>query len=367
MTRVERRKVVLVTNIPAPYRVPVFNRLSLSPDFAFTIIFCALREPNREWALPTLYCPHRVLRGRVHVRGDRYVHNNPDVVRHLGQLRPDVVITTGFNPTHLFAFAYAKLSGAVHVAMTDGTFESEKSLGEIHRLVRRFVYARSGAFIGASRGSTRLYLDYGVPERTIFQSPLAVDNAKFAQSANGGRDFDLMFCGQLIARKLPLFALDVAERTSVVLGRSVTVLVVGAGPMQEEVVLRSKSVRGIRITVFGQAPQEQLPALYSRCKVLLFPTLQDPWGVVANEASAAGLPVLISPAAGAAGELVLHGVSGEILPLDPDAWATAAAALLSDQEKWNQFSEAAKRQAQRFTFEAASRGITDAIAFAINK
>jgi len=355
----------MVANIPAPYRVPVYNRLSLSPEFEFSVIFCAEREPNRQWTLPALDCPHRFLREHMHVRGGRYIHNNPDVVTQLWQLRPDVLITTGFNPTHLFAFGYAMLTRSIHIAMTDGTSQSEKSLGDLHRLVRRFVYARSSAFIGASRGSAQLYSDYGVPERAIFQSCLAVDNAKFA--LDGERYCDLMFCGQLIPRKVPLFAIEVAERTSDLLARPVNLLVVGAGPMQEEVERRAADARGARVELAGHVPQQRLPAFYARSRIFLFPTLEDPWGVVANEACAAGLPVLISPAAGAAGELVVDGVNGEVLPLDVEAWARSAAALLDDQDRWNRFSEAARNQAARFSFEAASHGIRDAIMFALSK
>src|SRR5262249_32896590 len=123
--------------------------------------------------------------------------------------------------------------------------------------------------------------------------------------------------------------------------------------------------RGAEIVFFGQASQEQLPALYALAKVFLFPTTQDAWGIVANEASAAGLPVIVSPAAGAAGELVVDGVNGHVLDLDVDAWATAAARLLGDEERWQRFSERASAQAKCFTFEAAARGIADAVWFSV--
>lgn len=359
------RKVVMITNIPAPYRVPVYSQLSTSSQFEFSVLFCAEKEPNRQWTLPALSFPHAFLRERCSIRKDRYVHTNPDVLRHLWRLRPSVVITTGFNPTHLLAFSYAMLTSAVHIPWTDGTIQSEKSLGRSHRLVRQIVYARSRAFVGASHGSAKLYRKYGVPERAIFRSNLAVDNVRFTPLGDGHRDFDLMFCGQLIARKLPNFAMEVAQRASDLLGRKVTILFVGTGPMERELVNQAKAANGARSVFFGHASQDQLPGLYARCKVFLFPTMDDPWGVVANEACASGLPVLISPAAGAAGELVEHGVNGEVLPLQTDAWAKAAVALLSDQERWRQLSEAALRRAHDFTFDAAARGVADAIDFGL--
>jgi glycosyltransferase involved in cell wall biosynthesis len=52
----------------------------------------------------------------------------------------------------------------------------------------------------------------------------------------------------------------------------------------------------------SQTPAE-MPAIYRSADVLVFPTLEDPWGLVANEAILAGLPVLCSTYAGCAQEL----------------------------------------------------------------
>jgi len=360
-------RAVLVTNIPAPYRVPVFNLLVGMPQLEFTVIFCAEREPDRSWDYPALTCAHVFLRQRMVARHGRWVHINPDVLGHLRRLTPDVVITTGLNPTHLLAFAYTMATRAAHIHMTDGTATSEQMRGWKHRLLRTWVFRNSRAFIGASNGSVALYRGYGIAEGAIFRSPLAVDNARFGCAATGQRDFDLMFCGQLIERKLPKFALDVAQRTGALCGRTVRMLVVGTGPLQEELVRYSSAERtspGVEVVFFGHASQAELPALYARAKVLLFPTTQDPWGVVANEASAACLPVIVSPFAGVAHELVVDGVNGHVLPLAAGLWAEAAAGLLSDERKWMRFSRAASEQAARFTYEIAARGIAEAVSFA---
>jgi hypothetical protein len=101
-------RLAIVTNIPAPYRVPVFNQLGLDPDIDLQVIYAARREPDREWDLPTLTHAHAFLREDVHKRKNgRFFHNNPDVFVALKKFAPRVVLTTGFNPTHLYAFSYA--------------------------------------------------------------------------------------------------------------------------------------------------------------------------------------------------------------------------------------------------------------------
>jgi glycosyltransferase involved in cell wall biosynthesis len=54
----------------------------------------------------------------------------------------------------------------------------------------------------------------------------------------------------------------------------------------------------------------QLPALYAAADIYVLPTLADEWGVVVNEAMAAGLPVLGSCHSQAVEELVAEGETG---------------------------------------------------------
>jgi len=58
-----------------------------------------------------------------------------------------------------------------------------------------------------------------------------------------------------------------------------------------------------------------LTALYKACDVLVLPSWFEPWGVVINEAVAAGLAVVASEAVGSAAELVRDGVNGRIFPV----------------------------------------------------
>lgn len=204
----------MVTNIPAPYRLPMYELLADMPGIDLKLIFCSGREPDRDWDLPRLRASHAFLRERVMTWRGRYIHANPDVWSHLQVFEPDAVITTGFNPTHLIAFAFARRYRVRHIAMTDGTAGSESRLSALHHWMRRLVYRRSHAFIGASQGSFALYRQYGVPESALYQSHLCANNPAFVAQARPERDIDLIFCGRFAAGKLPLFAIEVAEQVA---------------------------------------------------------------------------------------------------------------------------------------------------------
>jgi glycosyltransferase involved in cell wall biosynthesis len=355
-------RLVIVTNIPAPYRLPIYNFLAQEPDIDLHVVFCSGREPDREWNLGQAGFAHTFLnQSFVRYRG-RFIHINHDVWSVLLSLRPDVVVTTGFNPTHLLAYAWARLHGARHVAMTDGTLESEARLTALHRWIRRHVYVHTAAFIAASDGGMRLYRSYGIEDDAMFKSHLCADNALFFDAPPQAKRYDLMFCGRFEAVKNPFFALDVARETARRLGRRVSIVFVGSGGLEAGLRAYARNLETEVETVFaGFARQEALPAWYGASRVFLFPTQWDPWGVVANEACAAGVPVLVTEAAGAANELVRDGENGYVLPLDLDQWAGAAVRLLTDASLVAAMATRCRAIVDEYNYVNAARGIAMAV------
>jgi glycosyltransferase involved in cell wall biosynthesis len=360
------KKIAFVTNVPAPYRIPIFNRLAQTPGFRFHAIFCCQREPNRTWSLPPMGFEHTFLRERFSTVNNRYIHNNLDVIPALKRLSPDLIITDGFNPTHLYAFGYAIAKKVSHITMTDGTFDSEKSLSTLHRLVRRFVYRRTGAFLSASMGGKKLYESYGIPENRCFRSCLCVDNLAFLPEAEKEqKQFDFIFCGRIESVKNPVFAQNVAIEVANKLKRRVKLLFVGSGSLEPTLKkMADMYPEQLEVTFNGFATQEELPALYRSARIFIFPTLWDPWGVVVNEACAAGLPILVSPHAGAAGELVLNGENGFVCDLDVNRWVEHATLLLTQPKIYRKFSDRSRSLVSKYTFEDASSGILTACRYA---
>jgi glycosyltransferase involved in cell wall biosynthesis len=360
-------RIALVTNNPPPYRIPVFERLGRMPGVIFQVIFCSKREPNRHWDLPPMNFDHVFLRERYITVKERYIHNNPDVFSALKRFGPDVVVTDGFYPTQLYAFVYTLMKEVAHVPLTDGTDISERALSKIHKIIRRLVYARSGAFLSASVGGDRLYQGYGIPPERCFKTHLCIDNDAYMHAADQGEKFDFVFCGRIEPAKGPDFALSVAAETAKRLGRRTKILYVGSGSQEQSV--RAAALQQSELvdaTFHGFASQKELPSLYRSARVFLFPTHADVWGVVANEACAAGLPVIVSPHAGVAGELILDGQNGFVRELDAGHWAECAMPLLTRQELWDRFSRRSLSLVSDYTFDKAALGFLDACRFSLS-
>jgi glycosyltransferase involved in cell wall biosynthesis len=246
--------------------------------------------------------------------------------------------------------------------MTDGTVSSESKLGPLHRFLRSWVYRRSQAFVAAADAGLQIYRSYGCGEEHLFRSALCADNGAFAVHQASAKRFDLLFCGRLVDIKNPLFALRVARLAALDLARKVSVCFVGSGPLESEIRAAAAAMPELEVSLAGFAAREDLPGRYAEARIFLLPSLWDPWGVVANEACAAGLPVICSPHAGVAGELVRDGENGFVRELDARRWADAAVQLLRDAKQYAAMSAAARRIAcDDYNFAAAADGLVAAV------
>lgn len=293
----------------------------------------------------------------------RYVHFNPDVWGVLRRFDPTCVAIWNFNPTMLLGALYARAHRRRLIVATDACLKSDRFNTPVHGIVRRLMIPGADAVVGTSVGSRDLFLRWGASADAYFNCWLVVDLERYARERRHEREYDLLFSGQLIERKLPHFFVDVVERVSARRPET-SVLVLGEGRLSGSVASRLEKL-GVRYKMAGFVQQADLPAAYGSARLLLFPSKLDAYGVVANEALAVGTPVICNDEPGAAGEVVLDGKTGRILPLDPERWAGAVLELLGDPVKYHALSDAGFAHVQNYSAARAAEGLRLAFAYAL--
>ena len=353
--------IALITNIPAPYREKLHELIAEQYQNNYTVIYCAETEADREWAF-NLGNYKKIFLSKYN---KATVHNNLRIWKELKKLNPDIVITGGFYPTMLYAFAWCMLNGKKHLVFTDGTLTSEKHLSITHRLVRKVVFSKTKAFIGVSEGSKALYKSYNIENGRFFRSYLCVDNSQFIKTPFEEKKYELMFSARFIELKLPFFFIEIAKKVKETLGYC-RVLILGSGVLKEEM-FRKLNEYGIEYDYPGFVENRRIAEYYSKAKIFLFPTKNDTWGVVTNEAMAAGLPVITCEDAGVAHDLVIHDQTGYVLPVEKDTWAEKAISILTDRALYERLSANAYQHVQQYNSQNAAKGFIDAIQSAVNK
>ncbi|EON72913.1 N-acetyl-alpha-D-glucosaminyl L-malate synthase BshA [Lysinibacillus sphaericus] len=119
-------------------------------------------------------------------------------------------------------------------------------------------------------------------------------------------------------------------------------LLVGDGPEKHRVMDQVKESPYVKDVLF-LGKQENLAELYSISDLKLLLSQQESFGLVLLEAMACGVPC-IGSAVGGIPEVIDHGVDGYLVELgDTDTVAQYAVDLLNDEEKLQNFREAAMR------------------------
>lgn len=212
-------RVVLLSEMLQPYRIPVFNRIAEREDIDFHVLLLSLREPNRKWELPLETCRFRyeVLPFKdIYIRAlDWGLHLNWGVKRKLKELAPEVVAGTGYvSPAYLVAQRYARKAGAGYVLWSGSTTQTSRiGKGPLRRMKERFIQ-RSNSFLAYGSEAARTLIERGAQSERIVTGCNCVDNEAFARMAEHARnepEFEnwrarfpervVLFVGQMLERK----------------------------------------------------------------------------------------------------------------------------------------------------------------------
>ena len=163
-----------------------------------------------------------------------------------------------------------------------------------------------------------------------FLMPYAVDNRYFADkgaAAQGARAALRQELGIEPGRPVILFASKLQERKHcdhlveafLQLERAPGaptpyLLIVGDGEMRPALEGRVRESGSADIRMVGFRNQSELPRLFDLSTVFVLPSRHEAWGLITNEAMAAGLPVIVTEDAGCAVDLVRHGENGFLYP-----------------------------------------------------
>lgn len=352
-----RPRVALLTEIPAPYRIPLFNALAALVDL--NVMFLAERNPERPYRLheDELRFDWEVLPGIDRTVAGRWLVVNRGLLRRLRG--SDAVVVGGWNqPAFLTAFAWAKAARTPALAWVESTLRDTRSssTGGVKRLLAR----GATGFVVPGRASLE-YVHTLAPGASVTVAPNAVDGELFA-SRVGDREAlrdELGIdgcCVLYVGRLAPEKGIDVLLEAC----RGLDAQLVLAGTGVDEPRYRRAAQPGTRF--LGQVERNDLPQWYAAADVLVLPSLSEPWGMTLNEGAAAGLPLVATDAAGAAWELIEDGVNGFRVPAgDPAALHTALARLSDDPALRHAFGARSRELSARFTPGAWAKAVAGMI------
>jgi glycosyltransferase involved in cell wall biosynthesis len=372
------RRVVIVTEIIAPYRIPVFNALARHRDIDLHVIFLAENDPTqRQWLVykNEIYFSYDVLPSWRRRIGGQCVLLNWGAEVALRRAAPDFIVCGGYNYIASWqCMSWARRNRVPFALWSESTARDLRSgHAWIETLKMKFL-RRCDAFVVPGQSSAQYLRSYGAPEELIFTAPNAVDTRFFARRAEAVRQNAVhyrrtlglparffLFAGRLVLEKGTIDLLRAYASLPAGLRDEVGLVFVGDGPALSELRRRAVGIQPGAICFTGFAHREQLAAYYALADALVFPTHTDPWGLVVNEALACGLPVISSAAAGCTEDLVEDGWNGRVVAAgDIQPLVFAMTELACNPALRSLMAFRGRERIQQFSPEAWAAGMADA-------
>jgi glycosyltransferase involved in cell wall biosynthesis len=246
--------------------------------------------------------------------------------RALSRADPDCVVVWEYGAPSLRALAWCRRHRRAYAIFTECTPQIDSMLPGWQLALHRRLARAADAMITASSAARRRLRGFGVPDDRIHVALQAADVERFRGAAAArGEGFKIISVGRLVPDKN--FATLIRA-----VPRGAELDIVGTGFLEDE--LKQLAARhAARVSFRGHVSPEQLPALYAAADAYALVSTYEPFGVAIREAAAAGLPIVCSRRAGAAGDVAIEGRNAFLVdPLDPKAIADALARLASDPE-----------------------------------
>jgi len=139
------------------------------------------------------------------------------------------------------------------------------------------------------------------------------------------------------------------------------VVIAGAGPSSYEAELREVArAAGVADAVhfLGHVPQARIGEVYEKAAVVVYPSLEEYFGLPALEAMAAGVPLVASN--GSSIPEVVGDAGVLVSPTDADEVADAVARVLREPELRDRLVARGRERVQQFTWERTARATADA-------
>jgi glycosyltransferase involved in cell wall biosynthesis len=310
----------------------------------------------------------------------------------LEQAKPDIVAVNGWNNFgSLVAADCCIRRGIPMVVMSESARQDEPRTVSKEMIKQRIVGLYSAALVGGQRHVDYL-VELGMPVERIFTGYDVVDNHYFRQKAEEIRNqmsevrqkhalpenYFLASARFVEKKNLPKLIEAYAEyrirsesgrqKPEVIDSEGLWELVLlGDGPLKTDLCRLISDLRlNEHVHLPGFKSYDELPIYYALAKAFVHASTSEQWGLVVNEATASGLPVIVSNRCGCSPELV----NGNGFTFDPGNERELTARLLemaslSDNER-NRLGDNSYRVAAKFAPERFGEGLEEAVQVALS-
>ena len=385
-------RLAILNSHPIQYFAPFYRRLAQEPDIDLTVYFCSRQGVDEyvdagfgariKWDVPLLEgYKYKFLPNWRHQNlvAGFFSLINPSIIWELWRGNYDALLVYGHGQaTCLIGIAAAKLLGVPVLMRSETNLLSSRP--KLKRLLRGPVmttfYRLCNACLPIGKLNADFYRFHGVDDKQLFLVPYALNNKVLIDTIEQARTSTetikselgipsdkpvILLVSKLYPHKRP-FDLLLAYQKLRAQGIKATLVFAGSGSSEEELKSYVKTEAVPDVCFLGFRNQSELPKVYAVADIFAFPSKNETWGLVVNEALCAGLPVVVTESVGAVGDLIKHGHNGFVYQTgDIDALAHHLKTLVTDTALRKQMGGYSRAIINRWDYEQGVEGMRAAL------
>lgn len=304
------KKLLYITNIPAPYRQKRFNTMAkIFPEYGidFEVLYMAKIEPEREWIIPqdSYNYPHKFFKGIHPEIKDFHAHFNPLLLFRLLRNDYDIAVVGGMaSPTHWLAPFFISRKKFQIMSVESNLFSVTRKNG-FGAWMKSVLLHTADAY--QVTGQPQIdYIQFFQPKavnRTYIHLPNLIDDDVFTTQVDKLRnDKDVLRTefGVLSSEQMWVIPARLIEIKGIIpflqsliglQGYKLFLLGDGEQKTQIEDIFR---MNNLPVSLVGFVQQQEVIKYYAAADLFVLPSFKDPSPLSPIEASAAGLPIFVS-------------------------------------------------------------------------
>ena len=375
-------RVALLTNIVSPYRKPVFESLSQTPNWELRLFVDADSEFDRDWPVTLDQLPVERTRSlswkrKAHTPGP--IPFDQQLTQHLPyslpfqllKFRPHAIISLELGFRTALAALYTKCTGSELIIWSyQSRISSQQSW--LRKQWRTRLLNQASSVVGMGTQAREVLAQWGVANEKIVDAPNAADNQTLVTRINQKQAEDkvrslrkryaprqklAIIVGRLIPLKGTEHILNTWNRLPKSIRSEWKLVFIGGGPLESLIQEQNDS----HIELAGSVPSEGMADWYAAADLHIFPSCGDVWGLVVNEASACGTPTLCSVHAGCCDDLIHEGQTGFKINLSSPEAADAQLRQVLRRPDLPQVGRAAQTVISDYTIDNMANGFRKAL------
>ena len=316
--------VLIVTNIPTPYRIPLFNEVARqlrTEGFRLCVVFGAWGYERRRWEIdPSSFeFDYHVLGGEGFYLGksESISFRYRKLIRYIRTVKPALVIVSGYSIAAMKLWIWSILTSTQYCIWSGSLSGHGAAKSRMRAVQRRLLVSRAVNFIAYGSRSAEYLASLGAAKSRIFTAINTVDTEFYRNTisnaesvSRSGEKKVILYVGNLTAGK----RVDlIMQALSQLLPRRNDFLfrIVGDGVERSKLEATANDLGIADVVEFtGFKQKEDVADYLSGATCFVFASAYDIWGLVLVEAMAAGVPCIASVQPGATVDLIEDGRTG---------------------------------------------------------